>query len=132
MSEQPADTTEELQDNYIAWSGTKCPTFVTQSVFAEIDDEHIHHVTFPDPAPRARGDGRITVRGIIVTDEGGIVSYRDATTNCQRMFTDPERAVEVFRATVALTAAESGVPVPRYDPGFEPVKFDDVSIEVQD
>jgi hypothetical protein len=132
MSEQPAETTEELQDNYIAWSGTKCPTFVTETMFAETDDEHIHHVTFPDPEPYTRGDGRITVQAIIATDDGGIVTYDDGVSIFNRMFTDPERAVEVFRSTVALTAAESEGPVPQYDPGFEPVTFDDVSIEVQD
>jgi len=132
MSEQPADTTEELKDNYVGLSGTACPTFVTQSVFEQTDDEHIHHVTFPDPAPHTRGDGRITIRGIIVTDQGGVVTYDDDATIFQRMFTDPEQAVRTFRATVTITAAKSGGPTPVYDPGFEPVSFDDVTIEVQD
>lgn len=126
------DATEELEDNYIALTGEKCPTFMTKAVFAETADDYVHHVTFPDPAPHSRGDGRITVRGIIATDEGGIVTYDDGAAVFQRMFTDPEQAVKTFRATVELTAAKSEGPVPQYDPGFEPLKFDDVDVEVSD
>jgi len=132
MSRTTDDATEELEDNYIAWTGEKCPTFMTKAVFAETADENVHRVTFPDPAPHSRGDGRITVRGIIATDEGGIVTYHDEATAFQRMFTDPEQAVKTFRATVELTAAESEGPVPQYDPGFDPVRFRNVDVEGQD
>jgi len=105
---------------------------VTKAVFAETADEHIHNVTFPDPAPHFHRDSRMTVRAVIVTDEGGIVTHDDSVNIFRRMFTDPEQAVKTFRATVELTAAESKGPVPQYDPGFEPVTFDDITIEVQD
>jgi len=129
---QADGATDELDDNYIAAAGEKCPTFVAKAVFAETADEHVHNVTFPDPAPRSRGDGRITVRAVIATDDGGVVTYDDGVNISRRVFTDPEQAVKTFRATVELTAAESEGPVPQYDPGFRPVEFGGVDVEVQD
>jgi len=126
------DATDELNDNYIAAAGKKCPTYVTKAVFAETADEHVHNVTFPDPARHSRAEGRITVRALIATDEGGIVTYDDSVKIFRRMFTDAEQAVKTFRATVELIAAESKGPVPQYDPGFRPVEFGGVDVEVQD
>jgi len=126
------DATEELEDNYIAWTGEKCPAFMANAVFAETADENVHHVTFPDPAPHSRGDGRVMIRAVIATDEGGIVTYNDGATGFQHMFTDPEQAAKTFRATVKPAAAESEGPAPQYDPGFRPVEFDGVDVEVSD
>lgn len=106
MGDSPIKTIELESDRpYISTEGMECPPTLMEMLGEEISDEEIHKVTLTGGTKGSKGRGE-TVIWMVTYPRGGNIEFDDGRHIIRRTFTDPEHAVDVFRATVDITIEE--------------------------